>query len=138
MDNCAPADERRRRRLGDYERTPPDQRILQEGEPRCSLRRGELALPRPAQDMRTGLGALPVPTNVAEMVIAHVQPGLHRVYGLHKYEDEKRRGLQLWTDRLLAIVESVLFRCSFAVTIASLYGNWSEPRAYQFRRLRRL
>jgi integrase len=55
--------------------------------------------------MRTGLGGLPVPTNVAELVIAHAQPDLHQVYDQHKYRDEKRRALQLWADRLLSIVE---------------------------------
>ncbi len=55
--------------------------------------------------MRTHLGGLPVPANVAELVIAHAQPGLHKVYDLHSYRDEKRRALELWADRLLSIVE---------------------------------
>jgi integrase len=55
--------------------------------------------------MRTGLGALPVPNNVCELVIAHRQPGLHRIYDLHGYRDEKRRALELWAARLLSIVE---------------------------------
>jgi integrase len=54
--------------------------------------------------VRTGLGGLPVPTKVAELVIAHAQPGLHKVYDLHKYRDEKRRALDLWSRRLDAIV----------------------------------
>jgi integrase len=55
--------------------------------------------------MRTGLGALPVPSNVCELIIAHARPGLHRVYDLHSYRDEKRRTLQLWAARVSAIVE---------------------------------
>ena len=55
--------------------------------------------------MRTGLGALPVPNNVAELCIAHAQPGLHRTYDLHSYRDEKRRAFELWAARLLSIVE---------------------------------
>jgi integrase len=52
--------------------------------------------------MRTGLGALPIPNNVA---IAHAQPGLHRVYDLHGYREEKRRAFELWASRLAEIVE---------------------------------
>jgi integrase len=55
--------------------------------------------------MRTGLGALPVPSNVAEMTIAHAQPGLHQVYDRHSYRDEKRRAFELWAARLKDIVE---------------------------------
>jgi integrase len=55
--------------------------------------------------MRTGLGALPVPNNVAELCIAHAQPGLHRTYDLHSYRDEKRRAFELWAARLTEIVE---------------------------------
>jgi integrase len=54
--------------------------------------------------MRTGLGALPVPNNVAELCIAHAQPGLHRTYDLHSYRDEKRRAFELWAARLDEIV----------------------------------
>jgi integrase len=56
------------------------------------------------RSVRTGFGGLPVPTKVAELVIAHAQPGLHKVYDLHKYRDEKRRALDLWAARLDAIV----------------------------------
>jgi integrase len=55
--------------------------------------------------VRTGLGALPVPSNICELVIAHAQPGLHKVYDLHSYRDEKRRALELWARRLQEIVE---------------------------------
>jgi integrase len=55
--------------------------------------------------MRTGLSGLPVPNNVAELCIAHAQPGLHKVYDQHSYRDEKRRAFELWAARLLSIVE---------------------------------
>ena len=45
-----------------------------------------------------------MPTKVAELVIAHAQPGLHKVYDLHSYRDEKRSALDLWARRLEAIV----------------------------------
>jgi integrase len=55
--------------------------------------------------MRTALSGLPVPDLVAELVIAHAKPGLHKVYDQHAYRDEKRRALDLWADKLLSIVE---------------------------------
>ena len=35
--------------------------------------------------MRTALSGLPIPDNVAELVIAHARPGLHKVYDQHSY-----------------------------------------------------
>jgi integrase len=55
--------------------------------------------------MRTGLAALPVPNNVAELCIGHMQPGLHRVYRRHSYRSEKLRALELWAAKLASIVE---------------------------------
>jgi integrase len=55
--------------------------------------------------VRTHLSALPVQDLVRELVIAHAKPGLHRVYDLHAYQDEKRHCLELWEKRLMAIVE---------------------------------
>jgi integrase len=55
--------------------------------------------------VRTGLGALPIPSNVCELVIAHAQPGLHKVYDLHSYREEKRRALELWAAQLREIIE---------------------------------
>ncbi len=46
--------------------------------------------------MRTHLGGLPVPNNVAELVLAHAQTGMNKIYDLHSYRDEKRRALELW------------------------------------------
>ena len=55
--------------------------------------------------MRTALSGLPVPDLVAELVIAHAKPGLHKVYDQHAYRDEKRRALDLWAGKLLSIVK---------------------------------
>jgi hypothetical protein len=54
--------------------------------------------------MRTALGALPVPSNVCELCIAHAQPGLHKVYDRHSYRDEKRHAFELWAARVADIV----------------------------------
>jgi integrase len=53
---------------------------------------------------RTGLSALPIPSNVCELCIAHAQPGLHQVYDRHSYRDEKRRAFELWAARVAEIV----------------------------------
>jgi integrase len=55
--------------------------------------------------VRTGLSALPVADLVRELVIAHTKPGLHKVYDLHAYLDEKRHALDLWSNRLRDIIE---------------------------------
>jgi integrase len=54
--------------------------------------------------MRTHLSALPVPDLVRELTIAHAKPGLHRVYDMHGYVDEKRECLELWERRLRGIL----------------------------------
>jgi integrase len=56
------------------------------------------------RSMRTGLSALPIPDRVRELVIAHAQPGLHKVYDQHSYQQEKRHALNLWAARLRSIV----------------------------------
>lgn len=56
--------------------------------------------------MRTGLSALPVSGDVAELVIAHTRPGLRRVYDQFGYLEEKRQALDLWAGRLRDIVKS--------------------------------
>ena len=55
--------------------------------------------------MRTGLSALPIADLVRELVIAHAQQGLHKVYDQHSYLDEKRRALDLWAARLMSILD---------------------------------
>ncbi len=54
---------------------------------------------------RTRFSALPVEQVVRELLLAHAQPGLHRVYDLHLYEKEKREALEMWHAKLRAIVE---------------------------------
>lgn len=55
--------------------------------------------------MRTRLSMLPIPDLVRELTIAHTKPELHKVYDLHRYDEEKREALTLWEKRLCAIVE---------------------------------
>jgi integrase len=40
---------------------------------------------------------------VAEALLAHSKPGLHKVYNLYDYLDEKRAALELWHQRLRSI-----------------------------------
>jgi integrase len=54
---------------------------------------------------RTGLAALGIPDTIAEVTIAHKLKGLHAVYNLHTYVDEKRDALELWAAKLRDIVE---------------------------------
>lgn len=54
--------------------------------------------------VRTGLSALPVSSDVAELVIAHARPGLRRVYDQFGYLDEKRRALDLWAQHVRSLV----------------------------------
>jgi integrase len=54
--------------------------------------------------VRTHFSALPVQDLVRELVIAHAKPGLHKVYDLHAYREEKRHCLELWERRLLSIL----------------------------------
>jgi integrase len=64
---------------------------------------------------RTGLSTLRIAPHVAELCLAHAQPGLARVYDLHRFEPEKRHALAAWTAHLLRIVEPspavVVWRC---------------------------
>jgi len=55
--------------------------------------------------VRTGLGGLKIATTVAELVIAHAQPGLHKTYDRHSYQEEKRHALNAWADKLMDAVE---------------------------------
>ena len=54
---------------------------------------------------RTGLSTLNVAPHIAELCLAHRQPGLARVYDLHRFDAEKRHALNAWAAHLLAIVE---------------------------------
>jgi integrase len=54
--------------------------------------------------VRTGLSALPVSSDVAELVIGHTRQGVRKVYDQYAYLDEKRQALDLWAGRLRDIV----------------------------------
>ncbi len=54
---------------------------------------------------RTGLSTLGVAPHIAELCLAHRQPGLARTYDLHRFDAEKRHALNAWAARLLSIVE---------------------------------
>jgi integrase len=55
--------------------------------------------------MRSHLAALRIPDHVAEMALGHGRKGLQRIYDRHRYEDELREALTLWSARLRDIVE---------------------------------
>ena len=64
------------------------------------------SFPRYRRTVRTRLSGIPdVSDLVRESVIGHTKPGLHKVYDLHVYEDEKRFALDEWYRRLRQIVE---------------------------------
>jgi integrase len=54
--------------------------------------------------VRTRLAELGVSPFVGELVIGHAQKGVHAVYDLHTYDDEKRAALQRWEAKLLSIL----------------------------------
>jgi integrase len=54
---------------------------------------------------RTGLSTLGIAPHIAELCLAHRQPGLTRTYDLHRFDQEKRYALNAWAAYLLAIVE---------------------------------
>lgn len=76
--------------------------------PRCRLR-PEQARPRwPVADwaphdlrrtVRTHLAALGCPSDVAEAVLGHIQPGVEGVYNRHSYDTERRHWLTLIAQR---------------------------------------
>ncbi|QIG47201.1 integrase arm-type DNA-binding domain-containing protein [Nordella sp. HKS 07] len=57
------------------------------------------------RSMRTGLSALGVQDRIAEMTIGHRVQGLHKVYDLHSFLNERREALKRWEKHLLGIVE---------------------------------
>jgi Arm DNA-binding domain/Phage integrase family len=57
------------------------------------------------RSVRTHLSALPVQQLVRELILAHAQPELDKIYDQFKYVDEKREALELWAARLKLIVD---------------------------------
>jgi integrase len=55
--------------------------------------------------VRTRLAELGVSPFIGELVIGHRQVGIHAIYDLHTYDDEKRAALERWEAKLLSIVE---------------------------------
>jgi integrase len=60
------------------------------------------------RSMRTKLSELPVPGGdlVRELLLAHKKPGLHQVYDQAAYMTERRRGYELWQEKLSSILEN--------------------------------
>jgi integrase len=54
--------------------------------------------------MRNHLSALSIEDRVREQMIAHAQPGLHKVYELYDYLPEKRKGFEPREARLRGIL----------------------------------
>lgn len=55
--------------------------------------------------MRTRLARLKIPEQAREALLAHVRPGIKRVYNVFEYFDEKREALEAWAAALRGIVE---------------------------------
>jgi integrase len=54
---------------------------------------------------RTNLASLGVSPFIAELVIGHQQKGVHKVYDVHRYQNEKRDALERWAHKIRDIVE---------------------------------
>jgi len=50
--------------------------------------------------VRTMLSQIGCPTDVAESILGHVQPGIQGIYNRHQYDAERRHWLTLWSDKL--------------------------------------
>jgi integrase len=53
--------------------------------------------------VRTRLSRLKVPEDSREALLAHVKPGIERVYDVHDYFDEKHEALEAWAAELKRI-----------------------------------
>jgi integrase len=66
--------------------------------------------------VRTKLGALGVPGEIGELILAHVPSALRRTYDLHVYDREKRQALEKWHHELRCILGGtdnvVMFRAA--------------------------
>jgi integrase len=54
--------------------------------------------------MRTGLSSLKVTPFIGELCIGHAQKGVHPIYDLHRYQDEKREAMEKWAALVRSIV----------------------------------
>lgn len=57
---------------------------------------------------RTMLSQMDCPTDVAEAILGHVQPGVQGVYNLSKYDKQRRHWLALLSDRLESLVSTAV------------------------------
>jgi integrase len=57
---------------------------------------------------RTRLAAMGCPTEVAEAILGHVQPGVLGVYNRYQYDAEKRLWLERWAAHLEAVAAHAL------------------------------
>jgi hypothetical protein len=57
------------------------------------------------RSFRTNLSALPITGEIRERLLAHAQGELSDTYDRYSYLNEKRQGLELWTDRLFTMVK---------------------------------
>ena len=53
---------------------------------------------------RTMLSQLECPTDVAEAILGHVQPGIQGDYNLYRYDKQRRQWLTLWSDKLGSLI----------------------------------
>jgi len=53
---------------------------------------------------RTMLAQLGCPTDVAESILGHVQPGIQGTYNRHQYDSERRHWLTLWSEKLTSLL----------------------------------
>lgn len=78
-------------------------KVLQQDAPRAKL--ADFVNHDIRRTMRTRLSAIPgVSSLVAELVIAHSKPDLHKIYDQYSYLDEKRFALEAWAAKLRSIV----------------------------------
>jgi integrase len=57
------------------------------------------------RNFRSGLAALDIPDDVAELALGHAKQGLQRIYNQHRYEPQIRAAMIKWATRLRTIVE---------------------------------
>jgi hypothetical protein len=54
--------------------------------------------------MMTGMG---IPRLTVSKILNHVEPGITAVYDRHSYDKEKRKALEAWSKRLMAMISDL-------------------------------
>jgi integrase len=86
--------------------------------------------------LRSRLSELRVNADVAEAILAHVNPGIRGVYDRYEFFDEKRDALEMWADQLKTIIS--LKTKAVAARAIPLVGMGDDgPRASFADRLQR-